>query len=263
VDATTQTEERRLFESLRADPCPAARDRAFQRYLPLARSLAGRYRRSEEPIEDLEQVAGIGLLKAIDRFDPERGTAFSSFAVPTILGEIRRHFRDATWALRVPRQLQELTLRIERARDDLTASLGRQPTVAELSESVRSPEELILQALDLSAAQHTLPLDEPSRADEDGGGEHDHARVDDDFARAEDRAVPAPLLATLSADEAEIVFLRFREDLTQDAIARRVGVSQMHVSRVLRRSLAKLRDAADKSRAEPCCLGARASREGL
>ena len=129
MDPTTQTEERRLFASLRADPSPAARDRAFQRYLPLARSLARRYRHSEEPAEDLEQVASIGLLKAIDRFDPARGTAFSSFAVPTILGELRRHFRDATWAMRVPRRLQELTLRIDQARSELTNRLGRQPTV--------------------------------------------------------------------------------------------------------------------------------------
>ena len=165
MDVTTQNEERRLFASLRSDSSQAARDRAFQRYLPLARSLAGRYRRSEEPIEDLEQVAGIGLLKAIDRFDPDRGAAFSSFAVPTILGELRRHFRDTTWALRVPRQLQELTLKIERARGELTNLLGRQPTVAELSEHLEEREELILQALDLMVAKYTLSLDQPDDDD--------------------------------------------------------------------------------------------------
>ena len=243
MDATTQNEERRLFASLRSDSSPAARDRAFQRYLPLARSLAGRYRRSEEPIEDLEQVAGIGLLKAIDRFDPDRGAAFSSFAVPTILGELRRHFRDTTWALRVPRQLQELTLKIERARGELTNLLGRQPTVAELSEHLEEREELILQALDLMVAKYTLSLDEPD--DDDTPAEPAPGKLDDGYARAEDRATLAPLLATLSAAEAEIVFLRFREDLTQDAIGQRVGVSQMHVSRVLYRSIARLRDAAD------------------
>ena len=243
MDATTQTEERRLFASLRSDSSQAARDRAFQRYLPLARSLAGRYRRSEEPIEDLEQVAGIGLLKAIDRFDPDRGAAFSSFAVPTILGELRRHFRDTTWALRVPRQLQELTLKIERARGELTNLLGRQPTVAELSEHLEEREELILQALDLMVAKYTLSLDQPD--DDDIPAEPAPGKLDDGYARAEDRATLAPLLATLSATEAEIVFLRFREDLTQDAIGQRVGVSQMHVSRVLYRSIARLRDAAD------------------
>jgi RNA polymerase sigma-B factor len=242
VDATTKDAERRLFARLRADQSPACREEAFRRYLPLAHSLAARYRLSEEPIEDLEQVAGIGLLKAIDRFDPGRGTAFSSYAVPTILGEIRRHFRDTTWALRVPRPLQELTLRIERARDDLTGALGRQPTLTELSGHLQAPEELILDALDLAAAQYTLPLDGPQ--DDDLGPQRTPGRVDEGYARAEDRAMLAPLLASLRPADAEIVLLRFREDLTQDEIARRVGVSQMHVSRVLYRSLAKLRDAA-------------------
>jgi RNA polymerase sigma-B factor len=250
VNATTQREERRLFESLRSDPSTEARERAFQRYLPLARSLAGRYRHTDEPIEDLEQVASIGLLKAIDRFDPDRGSAFSSFAVPTILGELRRHFRDTTWALRVPRQLQELTLRIERARDELTSSLGRPPTIAELSERLDASEELLLQALDLTVAQHPVPLDDPAFEDDDVATEPTPGRVDDGYARAEDRAVLAPLLATLGAQDAEIVLLRFREDLTQDAIAGRVGVSQMHVSRVLYRSLAKLRDAAADARTD-------------
>ena len=247
MDVTTQNEERRLFASLRSDSSQAARDRVFQRYLPLARSLAGRYRRSEEPIEDLEQVAGIGLLKAIDRFDPDRGAAFSSFAVPTILGELRRHFRDTTWALRVPRQLQELTLKIERARGELTNLLGRQPTVAELSEHLEEREELILQALDLMVAKYTLSLDQPD--DDDTPAEPAPGILDDGYARAEDRATLAPLLATLSTADAEVVFLRFREDLTQDAIAQRVGVSQMHVSRVLYRSIARLRDAVDMSAA--------------
>jgi RNA polymerase sigma-B factor len=241
VDATKQKEERLLFARLRADTSPATREQAFHRYLPLARSLAGRYRHGGEPIEDLEQVAGIGLLKAIDRFDPDRGTAFSSFAVPTILGEIRRHFRDSTWAVRVPRQLQELTLQIERARDELTASLGREPTVAELSERLDSREELILQALELAVAQYTIPLEGPGPTDE-GEPEAASGRVDEGYERAEERATLAPLLAKLSASDAEIVLLRFREDLTQSEIARLVGVSQMQVSRVLYRSIVQLRN---------------------
>lgn len=248
MDATKRSEERLLFARLRSGGSPASRDQAFHRYLPLALSLARRYRHAEEPIEDLEQVAGIGLLKAIDRFDPDRGTAFSSFAVPTILGEIRRHFRDTTWALRVPRQLQELTLQIEHARDELTTSLGRQPTIAELSERLATPEELVLQALDVTVAQHTLPLDGPEPTDE-GVPEAASARLDEGFERAEERALLAPLLATLSPADAEIVLLRFREDLTQSEIARRVGVSQMHVSRVLYRSIVKLRNGV--STAEP------------
>jgi RNA polymerase sigma-B factor len=241
VDAT-QNAERLLFARLRSGGNGPSREQAFNRYLPLARSLAARYRHSGEPIEDLQQVASIGLLKAIDRFDPDRGTAFSSFAVPTILGEIRRHFRDSTWALRVPRQLQELTLQIERARDELTSSLGRQPTIAELSDRLATREELILQALELAVAQHTLPLEGLGSADDDREPEDESGRVDEGFERAEERATLAPLLSKLSDADAEIVLLRFREDLTQSEIARRVGVSQMQVSRVLHRSIVKLRN---------------------
>jgi RNA polymerase sigma-B factor len=232
VDAFIQTDEHRR------------RDEAVRRYLPLARRLARRYRYTGEPLEDLEQVACIGLLHAIDRFDPTRGTAFSSFAVPTILGELRRHFRDRTWALRVPRQLQELTWKLERAREALTVSLGRQPTVAELAEYLDVGEELVLQALELALAQDTVPIDRPRTADEDDEGEPWPGRFDAGYARAEDRAVLGPLLETLPRADAQIVALRFCADLTQDAIAQRIGSSQMHVSRVLRRSLAKLRDAA-------------------
>jgi len=241
VDLTTLNEERQLFERLRANRTAELRELAFRRYLALAHSLAARYRGSGEPREDLEQVACIGLLNAIDRFDPARGAAFSSFAVPTILGELRRHFRDRTWALRVPRHLQELAVQIERVRDELTSSLGRQPTIAELAGRLRTDDETILQALELTLVRHTVPLTAPRPS---GDEAELPGTFDDGYARAEDRAVLAPLLAELSAGDAAIVLLRFREDLTQDAIARRVGVSQMHVSRVLHRSLVKLRDAA-------------------
>jgi RNA polymerase sigma-B factor len=241
VDLTRRNEERILFSRLRAGGDPADREHAVRRYLPLARSLAHRYRYSGEPTEDLEQVASVGLLNAIDRFDPERGVAFSSFAVPTILGELRRYFRDRTWSLRAPRELQELTVRIEAARDELTSSLGRQPTIAELSERLGVSQERILQALELVLAFHTVPLDGRGPSDEEAP--ETPGPIDDGYARAEDRAVLAPLLGTLSARDAEIVLLRFREDLTQDDIARLVGVSQMQVSRVLSRSLSRLRDA--------------------
>jgi RNA polymerase sigma-B factor len=243
VDATTQNEERRLFAELRATESSEQRERLFRRYLPLARSLAARYRRSGEPLDDLEQVAAIGLLNALDRFQPDRGAAFSSFAVPTILGELRRHFRDKTWALRVPREIQEVSVRMDRARDDLAMALGRQPTIGELAERLHVDDETVLQALELGVARHAIPLTGPSGAD-DGDAEPIPGVLDDGYARAEDRAVLAPLLATLSARDATIVLLRFREDLTQDAIARHVGISQMHVSRVLCRSLARLRDTA-------------------
>jgi len=208
------------------------RDQAVRRHLPLARSLAHRYWHSGEPIEDLEQVACIGLLNAIDRFDPDQGTCFSTFAVPTILGELRQHFRDRTWALRPPRRLQELSVRVQHARGDLVPSLGREPTVAELSDRLCAAPELVLQALEIGAARHSVPLDGAWAADDDG------------YARAEDRALLVSLLRALSPQDAEIVLLRFREELTQDAIARRVGVSQMHVSRVLCRSMVRMRDAA-------------------
>jgi RNA polymerase sigma-B factor len=217
------------------------RDEMITRYLPLARSLAGRYRATDEPFEDLVQVASVGLVNAVDRFDPERGTAFSSFAVPTILGELRRHFRDRTWALRVPRERQELYLRIERARDALTMELGRQPTLAELAESLDASSEELLQALELNVAYRADTLE---AADPDEDADRMPGRIDDGYERAEDRAVLDTLLRTLAPLDAEIVLLRFHEDLTQDEIARRVGVSQMHVSRVLRRSLIRLREAA-------------------
>jgi RNA polymerase sigma-B factor len=240
-----------LFMRLRAHRSAEQREQVFRRFLPLARSLAARYRRSGEPLEDLEQVAGIGLLNAIDRFDPDRGAAFSSFAVPTILGELRRHFRDRTWALRVPRRLQELGAQIEHARDELTSSFGRQPTVHELADRLETDAETILQAIELTVARSTVPLDAPPSV----GGTDAYSvpgANDDGYSQAEDRAVLGPLLAKLSAQDAEIVLLRFREDLTQDAIARRVGASQMHVSRVLHRSIAQLRDAADEVDAAVC-----------
>jgi RNA polymerase sigma-B factor len=241
VDAFIQTDEHQLFARVRAN---GARDEAVRRYLPLAHRLARRYRYTGEPVEDLEQVACIGLLHAIDRFDPERGTAFSTFAVPTILGELRRYFRDRTWALRVPRQLQELSLKIERARDALTVVIGRQPTVAELAEHLGVGQELILQSLELALVQATVPIDGPTGGDDEDEHERSPGELDDGYDRAEDRAVLGPLLETLPAGDAQIVALRFCGDLTQDAIAGRIGVSQMHVSRVLRRSLEKLRDVA-------------------
>jgi RNA polymerase sigma-B factor len=242
VHRTTDNGERELFLRLRAAPGPADREAAVKRYLPLARRLAARYGYAAEPIEDLEQVAAIGLLNAIDRFDPDRGTAFASFAVPTILGELRRHFRDRTWALRVPRAQQQLSLTIERARDELTVSLGRQPTIAELAGHLGLGQEFVLQLLELSLARWSVPLTLRRADDEDE--DEVPGDLDDGYRRVEDRAMLSRLLATLSERDAQIVFLRFSADLTQDAIARQLGVSQMYVSRALRRSLSHLRDAA-------------------
>ena len=237
MTATSRHEDRTLFVRLRADGSATDREQAVRRYLPLARSLAHRYWHSGEPIEDLEQVASVGLLNAVDRFDPEQGTRFSSFAVPTILGELRQHFRDRTWALRAPQRLQALTLRIERVRDDLVPALGRQPTVAELSEHLCAAQELILEALEIAAARQAIPLEGPWT-------EHRDGRDEAGYARAEDHAELVSLLRALGPDDAKVVLLRFHDELSQDAIARHVGVSQMQVSRILRRSLALMRDAA-------------------
>jgi RNA polymerase sigma-B factor len=241
VDATTENEERALFTRLHTEPSDAHREAVVRHFLPLARALAARYSHSTEPLEDLQQVAAIGLMNAIERFDPARGKPFAMFAVPTILGELRRHFRDHTWAMRVPRALQELTLRLERARDELTSALGRQPTLSELARHVGAGEDAVLQALEVSLVRVASSLDGFDGDEEPAGMP---GGLDSGFARAEDRATLEPLLATLSDQEAEIMYLRFSEDLTQEVIARRVGVSQMHVSRVLYRSLAKLRTAA-------------------
>jgi len=242
VPRTTPNVERELFARLRAAPTAANREAAVRRYLPLAHALAARYGYAAEPLEDLQQVAAIGLLNAIDRFDPDRGTAFTSFAVPTILGELRRHFRDRTWPLRVPRDQQELFLTLERVRDGLAVELGRQPTVAELAQRLGVSEEAVLHALELAVARSTLPL--VLRGPDDEGADDVPGELEAGYGHVEDHAVLVPLLATLSARDAEVVILRFSEDLTQSAIARRLGVSQMSVSRALRRSLALLRDAA-------------------
>jgi RNA polymerase sigma-B factor len=242
VQRTIQKDERELFTRLRAAPTPANREEAVKRYLPLARGLAARYSYSVEPAEDLQQVAAIGLLNAIDRFDPDRGAAFTSYAIPTILGELRRHFRDRTWALRVPRSHQELTVRMERARDELATSLGRHPTIAELSRRLDVDQELILQLVDVSTARRTLPLTRRPAESEDA---EMPGRLDDGYRRVEDRAVLTRWLESLSARDAQIVLLRYSADLTQDAIARRLHVSQMSVSRALRRSLARFHEAAE------------------
>ncbi len=240
-------EERQLFARYRGSGDRDAHEALVQRFLPLARSLARRYERSNEPLDDLVQVASVGLLKAIDRFDPARAVAFSSFAVPTIVGELKRHFRDKGWWLRVPRDLQELAFRVERVADELTPELGRAPTPDEIAARIGVPVEQVLDARDAAGAYRPRPLD-PPRADaeddwhtidvfgveergyelaETGG----HARTTDDRARA-----------TVSGSSLR---LRFAEDLTQSEIGARVGLSQMHVSRMIRQIVDRLREAAE------------------
>ncbi len=245
--ATRAQEDRRLLVRYHREGDPAAREQLVTRFLPLARQLARRYQRGGEQLDDLVQVASLGLLKAIDRFDPARETAFSSFAVPTILGELKRHFRDKGWSVRVPRDLQELAVKVDRVGDEMSRELGRAPTPAELAERTGTTLEQVLEAREASAAYRAVSLDRPrSEDDEDGDSFADAFGVDDPgFGLAEDAATVERLMRVLSDREREVLRLRFEEDLTQSEIGQRVGVSQMHVSRLIRQSISRLRDEAD------------------
>jgi RNA polymerase sigma-B factor len=237
-------EDRALFERYLDRRDPVDRELLVERFLPLARQLARRYQRAEEPLDDLVQVASLGLIKAIDRFQPDRDVAFSSYAVPTILGEIKRHFRDRTWAVRVPRDLQELALRVDRVVAELTRELGRAPSVDELARAIDAEPEEILEAMQASSAYRATSFETPRAGGEGEPGDtlaDSVGTVDDGFARAEQRAVLHALMRSLTPREREVVRLRFEEDLTQAAIGERIGVSQMQVSRVLRQAIARLR----------------------
>ena len=244
--------ERRLFAQYRGRDDQAARDALVDRFLPLATRLARRYHRGGEPLEDLVQVASIGLLKAIDRFDPARGVAFSSFAVPTIAGELKRHFRDKGWSMRVPRDLQELALRVDRATERLVHELGRAPTAAEIAHDVGVSIEQVLEAREAAAAYRAESLERPrSDDDQDGTQVVDTLGGDDPgYPQAEHSATLERMMSILSDREREILRLRFGEDLTQSEIGGRVGLSQMHISRLLRQAVARLREAA-QLREEP------------
>ena len=241
-------EDRELFVRYLRNGEPQARDELVERFLPLARQLARRYQRAEEPLDDLIQVASIGLIKAIDRFDPDRKVAFSSYAVPTILGELKRHFRDKTWSVRVPRDLQELSLKVDRKVGELARELHRSPTVTEIAQAVEATEEQVLEALEASAAYRATSIDAPRGSEDDGSDTlgDQMGRDERGFGLAEDRATLHRLLGTVTAREREVLRLRFEEDLTQAEIGERIGVSQMQVSRIIRQSLSRLRAAAQQ-----------------
>jgi RNA polymerase sigma-B factor len=220
------------------------RTSAIEAYMPLARRLARRFHRGRESLDDLRQVAYVGLVKSVDRFDPAAGTRFGAFAVPTITGELRRHFRDTTWALHVPRGVQEDVLRIREATQELGNRFRRAPTVRELSAVTGLDAEAVAEALEAHATKETASLDQPARAGDeapvtigDGLG-----RVDDGFELVEDLATISPLLRALPRRDRELIFMRFAEDMTQSEIAARLGCSQMQVSRLLRRTLDRLSD---------------------
>ncbi len=242
--ATYETDLPQLFRRWQRDRDAAARDVLVSRFMPLARSLARRYDRSSEPFEDLLQVASLGLIKAIDRFDIDRGHAFASFAVPTILGELKRYFRDSGWAVHVPRGPQERALKVEQARQHLTTATGRPPTVYELAEYLELSTEDVLAALAAAQAYDALSLDAPRPSDNGGAstsyGEQFGAE-EEGYALIEASVTVADALSHLPERERRVLHLRFVEDLTQTEIAERIGVSQMQVSRLLRRSLEQLR----------------------
>ena len=247
LEVTSHASEDHLWERA-GDGDAGAREELVERHLGLARKLARRYARSSEPLEDLEQVASVGLVRAVDRFDPSRGTAFSTFAVPTILGELRRHFRDRTWAVRVPRELRDSAAVVERTGEQLATELGRSPSAAEVADALGQSVEHVVAAREAALAYRCDSLDRPLRADSADGAATLGDRLgveDDELRRVEDGLLLDQLTtAALSARDREVLRLRFEEDLLQREIAERVGVSQMQVSRILRDALRRLRSAA-------------------
>jgi RNA polymerase sigma-B factor len=248
----------RLFAELHKSSTTKARrselrDELVKLHLPLVEHFARRFLNRGEPFDDLLQVGTIGLIKAIDRFDTERGVEFSTYATPTIVGEIKRHFRDRGWAIRVPRRLQELRISITAATADLTQELGRSPTVSELAGKIGVSDEAILEGLESSNAYSTLSLDAP----DSGGDDSALSMIDviggDDEAleHVENRETIKPLLEQLDPREKHILTLRFFRGMTQSQIAAEIGISQMHVSRLLTRTLERLRTSLEDGQAQP------------
>ncbi len=241
-----------LFARYQQDRDLRVREELVRRFLPLARKLARRYSGAREPFEDLLQVACLGLVKAVDRYDVSRGTAFSSFAVPTILGELKRYFRDLGWAVHVPRGAQEQAVKVEEAQQQLSVKSGRSPTVPELAEYLELSIENVLDALETSRAHHAASLDTPYDDGEGEGGTvlDTFGGEDPDLRLADARLTVGAAARQLAPREREVLLLRFVEDMTQTQIAARIGVSQMQVSRILRRALARLSELAEAG-AEP------------
>ncbi len=220
----------------------ALREKLVEVHLPLVEHLARRFRNRGEPLDDLIQVATIGLIKSVDRFDPGRGVEFSTYATPTIVGEIKRHFRDKGWAVRVPRRLQELRLALTSATAELSQLHGRAPTVAELAAHLKLSEDDVLEGLESANAYSTLSLDVPEQGEQDSPLVADSLGAEDEeLEGVEYRESLKPLLAKLPPREKKILLLRFFGNMTQSQIAEEIGISQMHVSRLLARTLAQLR----------------------
>jgi RNA polymerase sigma-B factor len=254
VSATPERTDRELLRRYHHDGDVEARERLIEQYLPLVRSLARRYSYRGEQLEDLVQVGCIGLIKAIDRFDVDRGVELTTYATPNIIGEIKRHFRDKGWSIRVPRGLQELNVKLSKLIEELTVQLERSPTIPELAKAASVEEEEVLEALETGQAYSTLSLSAPSSGDdnEDLDPLESLGELEPEYEVSEDRAVLAPGLRVLDERERKILHLRFYDGLTQSQIAQQVGISQMHVSRLIRRSLEKMREeiAADPTDSE-------------
>jgi RNA polymerase sigma-B factor len=240
----TRIDDKILLRRYHEDGDLQAREQLIEQYMSLVRSLARRYSYRGEQLEDLVQIGAIGLIKAIDRFDIERGVELTTYATPNIIGEIKRHFRDKGWAVRVPRGLQELNVQLSRLMEQLTVQLGRSPTIPELAKAAGVEEEEVLEALESGRAYTSLSLSVGGG----GGGDDDLDPLESlgteehQYEVSEDRAVLAPGFKALDERERMILQLRFFEGLTQSQIAQQVGISQMHVSRLIRRSLEKIRE---------------------
>ena len=222
----------------------AAREELIERYMSLVRSLARRYAYRGEQLDDLVQIGAIGLIKAIDRFDIERGVELTTYATPNIIGEIKRHFRDKGWSVRVPRGLQELNVQVSKLIEQLTVQLSRSPTIPELAKAAGVEEEQVLEALESGRAYSSVSLSTGGGSDEDGELDplESLGTIEHEYEVSEDRAVLAPGFKVLDERERKILHLRFFSGLTQSQIAAEIGISQMHVSRLIRRSLEKIRE---------------------
>jgi RNA polymerase sigma-B factor len=245
-----RSDEQRLFRRYHEHGDIAAREQLIRRCLPLARVLAGRYARTGESVEDLVQVASIGLIKAVDRFDPTRGNAFSSYAVPSILGELKRHFRDHGWAAHVPRSVQELALEVNATVDRLTVRQGRAPTPHEIATATGHSVEEVIEAMQAYGSFESASLDSPPAREREGTLAYIDTlgQADERYELVEYRSAIASTMRAIPKRERVVLGLRFECDMTQSEIAARMGISQMHVSRLIRRSLARLRAVAEAER---------------
>jgi RNA polymerase sigma-B factor len=235
-------EDRELLRRYHDAGDTGAREQLIERHLPLVRSLARRYAGRGEALEDIEQVGAIGLIKAIDRFELERDVSLATYATPNVVGEIKRHFRDKGWAIRVPRALQELNASMSGAIERLTVKLSRSPSIAEIAHELETTPEQVLEALEVGSAYSTVSLSGAPAGDDELDPLETIGEEDEGYQRSEDRAALAPALQRLPAREREILRMRFEEGLPQTQIAQRVGLSQMHVSRLIRRSLVEMRE---------------------